>query len=169
MGSSFWISGFSGRRRPLPPGPEDLDLEEIAHSLGNLCRFTGHCQKFYSVAEHSVRVSLMVPPEDAMWGLLHDASEAYLGDVSAPLKHHPNMRGYRALEAMAMSAVIERFNLPWEMPESVHEADKEAGRQEGFVLVTNWGGGIPKEPGPLVQCWAPEVAKAKFLERFREL
>src|SRR5271165_7548492 len=84
-----WIQTYTGRvMYPLDPRPEEINIIDIAHALSNLCRFTGHVRTFYSVAEHSVRVSQHCDPKDALWGLLHDASEAYLADMSRPMKRY---------------------------------------------------------------------------------
>ena len=76
-------------RRWAGPNPDDIRIEDIAHALSNQCRFAGHAREFYSVAEHSVHVSQLCLPEHALWGLLHDASEAYLVDLPRPLKLLP--------------------------------------------------------------------------------
>src|SRR6266496_3875421 len=83
LASGKWFNVFN-------PKPEDVDIRDIAHALSNQCRFTGHTKEFYSVAQHSVLVSTFCAPEDAAWGLLHDASEAYLSDIASPVKKHPD-------------------------------------------------------------------------------
>ena len=123
-----WIQTYTGKQFwPLDPRPEDLDIVDIAHALSNICRFTGHCRTFYSVAEHSCHVSIILPPELKLWGLLHDASEAYLCDIASPVKHQ--MPHYQRFERRLMLTVAERFNLLAEysnypeLPTLVHEAD----------------------------------------------
>ncbi len=110
------------------PRPEDVYFDDIASSLAKLCRFTGHTgndkyyEEFYSVAQHSVIVSQNVPPEMAMIGLLHDASEAYIGDISKPMKLVVGPR-IAEIEDRVYAAIAERFGLPPEIPEEVKLAD----------------------------------------------
>ena len=115
---STWIQTFTGRQFwPLEPRADEIFIEDIAHHLSNLCRFTGACRSFYSVAQHSVLVSLCAPPgENPLWGLLHDASEAYLIDVARPVKRSAALVGYRVAEARMMEVICECFGLPTTEP-----------------------------------------------------
>jgi hypothetical protein len=119
-----WMQVGSGPFWPLDPRPEEIHIHDIAVALSNLCRFGGHVREFYSVAQHSVHVAALCGPEDALWGLLHDASEAYLGDIIRPLKRQECFAEYRAAEERLMAAICARFDLPREMPESVRRADE---------------------------------------------
>ena len=148
----------------------------MAHSLSQMCRFLGHTKAFYSVAQHSVLVSEQVPRQDALWGLLHDASEAYLCDLPAPIKRDPQMRIYRIAEDRLMAAVCARFGLEPEVPHSVRIADKVLLATEFRDVTTmNDLAWIVDECGqePLpdfhITPWSSAVAEARFLERFRGL
>ena len=153
----------------LDPPPDLIKIEDIARALSQLCRFTGHTRKFYSVAEHSVRVSKMVPEEDALWGLLHDATEAYVGDISMPLKRQEELFGFNAVEAKLSIAVAKAFNLPLLSPVSVKEADREVCRQEGASLIRGWDD-RPHMPTFLpIKCWKPDTARRLFLARYEQL
>jgi 5'-deoxynucleotidase YfbR-like HD superfamily hydrolase len=121
---SAWIQTYSGVAFDLmDPQPDQVKIEDISHALAQLCRFAGHTQQFYSVAQHSVLVSRSVPVPLALAGLLHDATEAYCVDVPRPLKRMPGMEGYRAVEQRIWQAVASRFGLADELPFLVKEAD----------------------------------------------
>jgi len=95
------------------PNPRDLVIGDIAHGLAHVCRFAGHLPMFYSVAEHSLLVMwILYETPLRLHGLLHDASEAYLGDVSRYLKHSSFMDGYRILEHVMQGAIARAFKLP---------------------------------------------------------
>lgn len=171
---SAWIQTYTGKAFfPLDPKAEDVDIHDIAHALAMQCRFTGHVRRFYSVAEHSLLVSFNVPRRDALWGLLHDASEAYLVDLCRPLKRYSDMGArYREIESRVMAAIVERFGLvPWE-PESVSIADRRMLMTEKRDLLgpepIRWT--HTDEPYPFqVLAYTPDRAEAMFLSRFEEL
>jgi hypothetical protein len=168
---------FTGRRvHSLSPSPDEIDIDDIAHSLAYQCRFLGHTDGFYSVAQHSVLVSQMVPEQDALWGLLHDAAEAYLGDLPAPIKREPEMHVYRAAEERLLQAVAARFGLPPATPDSVKRADRIALATEFRDVTTvddlDWivgeCGFAPSEHLWIVP-WPPAVAEDRFLRRYWDL
>jgi hypothetical protein len=153
---------------PLDPQPKDVHIEDIAHSLSLLCRFTGHARVFYSVAQHSIQVSLRVPPKYALWGLLHDATEAYLNDISLPLKVLPEYSEYRDAEKRLSQVIMTRFGLDPEEPEPVKVADKLMCRIEGCVLMNGWQD-VPTQSFYWEAPMGPEAAEKDFLRRFKEL
>lgn len=166
------ICTYTGRTiRPLSPDPEDIDIEDIAHSLSNSCRFTGHVREFYSVAQHSVLCSYIVPPEYRMMALLHDASEAYLSDIARPIKMEPEFGDvYRTAETRLEEAIAVKFGLdhPW-APE-VKEADNVLLRTEQRDLMPavfrHAGEGYLSEE---IDPWLPHIAKTAFLDRYYAL
>jgi hypothetical protein len=116
-GMGVWSPGAiltaSGRMiDPLNVDPALLVIEDIAHALANLCRFGGHSRRFYSVAEHCCLGLQFVPDEHKLRWLLHDAAEAYLGDVVRPLKHSSLMRGYKAQEECLHAVIARKFGVP---------------------------------------------------------
>lgn len=161
-----WIVTFSNVIfHPLDPNPETILIEDIAHALSLLCRYNGHCLRFYSVAEHCVRVSMEVPPEDRLAALLHDASEAYLADIPRPLKRDPSMIPYRTAENNLQRMINKRFGLPEEMPASVHEADERMLFTERRDIVRPGGPdwGWSREPYPeTIEGWQPHIAEGLF-------
>jgi len=171
-----WIQTFKGIKfYPFDPRPEEVDIEDIAHALSMLCRFTGHTKTFYSVAQHSIGVSFHCG-DDALWGLMHDASEAYLADIARPVKKHAGFHFYRQVEDSVMNAVCSKFGLNPVQPKSVTEADElllvSEARDFMSPLVPGWQY-IPengyKELPYRITSVSPEYAEKRFLTRFEEL
>lgn len=182
-----WFQTFTaGRFWPFEPRADEVNLIDIAHALSLQCRYNGHCREFYSVAEHSVRVSMAIETwadlnsntlDDyeqavlAFWGLMHDAAEAYVGDMVRPLKHH--MPAFRAVEASVMAAICERFGMAIEEPAIVKHFDNVILRTEKRDIVNGdllWS--FPPEIQPLPEKiipWSPAEAERRFLARFDEL
>ena len=168
------IQTFTDKRFwPLDPRAEDVCIEDIAHALSNKCRFSGHTKEFYSVAQHSVIVSLACNPEDALWGLLHDASEAYLVDLPSPLKILPEFAWFKKVERKVEIAICKHFNLSIQQPESTHYADKVAlvtEKRDVMPPASDWQMKYPHKPlDEKIICLQPAEAKKLFLDRYREL
>lgn len=118
---------FSGRRFwPTDPHPDDVHLEDIAHALALQNRFGGHTRSPYSVAQHCVLVSELVPPALALEGLFHDASEAYIVDIPRPLKYSVGMEGYKPIEAAVQEAICLKYGLPATLAPAIKVADDAA-------------------------------------------
>jgi hypothetical protein len=170
------IETYSGIHvTPLDPKPEMICLGDIAHALSQQCRFAGHCKKFYSVAEHCVHVSHLVPSDFAKVALLHDAGEAYLMDIPRPLKKHMgfSMDGhfmpYRAFEERLMEIIAAHFGMQWAgMPPEVRAVDDRMLVTEYLAFVNEdkpgWTAGVE----PYVRALgglAPKDAEKAFLDR----
>lgn len=147
-------------------------MQAIAHGLSQICRFGGHTRAFYTVAQHSVIVSRLVPPEHALAALLHDAHEAFTGDIPAPLKSL--LPDYRAIEDRCESAVRDLFGVPQVMPSCVKHADLVALATEQRDLMPEhddeWA--VPRGIEPMVGhivAVPAIVARAMFWDRFCEL
>ena len=167
-----WMQTYTGRQfYPMDPHPNDVDRLDIAHALSLLCRYNGHIQRFYSVAEHCVLMSEAVAPEHALWALLHDATEAYVGDMIRPLKR--SMPDYRAAEDRVMRAISVRFGIPDAMPAEVKDADNRILLTERDALMPpsghTWGqDGLVPLP-VTIHAWPPHVAEARYLDRLISL
>lgn len=173
------IQTYTGKQFfPLQPRLEDIAIEDIAHALALQCRFGGHLRSAYSVAQHCCHVADLVPPADRLWALLHDASEAYLIDIPAPLKVLPAFETYRASEALLQRVIYHRFGLTGEEPDSVRHADLVMLVSEAYDLLP----GGPGEAWPddvrsggarrawfTVSPWSADVAEAQFLKRFEQV
>lgn len=170
-----WLQVYTGRAFwPLDPRPGEIHIRDIAHALSMQCRYAGHCLDFYSVAEHSVHVSRAVPACDALWGLLHDASEAYLVDIPRPLKR--SMEEYRRWEGHLMQVIAERFELSLPMPDSVAYADcsiltneRAQNMARTDVSAPEWGNTGCGIVGLRIECLPPKEAEWRFLARFYAL
>ena len=175
-----FIETFTGRRfKPLDPSESEISIEDIAHALSNQCRFSGHCRSHYSVAEHSIRVSKLLAdwgesPSIQLWGLLHDASEAYLVDIPTPLKISAAFAAYRDAERRLQIAICQKFGLPLLMPEAVRRADAVLLATEARDLMPfrpeHWGA-LTEQPLPerIHPLYLPGDAKWGLLERFADL
>ena len=153
---------------PLDPDPELIDPVDIAHSLSLVNRFTGHTNFPLSVAQHSCLVSDYVSVENKLWGLLHDASEAYLSDLARPVKIQDEMCFYREAEDKLMEAICERFNLDLPIPEEVKEADDILLHTEirDFFHISPNGHRVLKN---VLESWGWRESKLQFVKRCQEL
>ena len=170
-----WMETFGGRRvNPFYVRKEDVDIIAIAHSLSLTCRYGGHCKEFYSVAEHSIRVAYIVKPEYKLAALLHDAAEAFLGDVIRPVKYdllEHNVLILQEAEEKALKVIMDKFGVDFseDVREAVKQADNIVGATEGRDLMYHsdtWG----KLPEPLKETIRPissKEAEAIFLFRFK--
>jgi hypothetical protein len=168
-----WLQTYSGKCFfPLDPQPEDICIEDIAHALSLVCRFGGHVKSFYSVAQHSILVSRHCSPANKLWGLLHDASEAYLVDIPRPVKKTPELAGYAELEGKLMRVICDKFGLPHEEPAEVKELDTVLVITEQRDLLGAQAKPWSRHAIPLPQeiaPWAPFTAERIFLNEFYKL
>lgn len=154
--------------------PEDsvIEITDIATSLSKMCRFTGHCRGHYSVAQHSVLVSEVVSPEFALYGLLHDASEAYTGDINKPLKVLLG-KTFTNIEDRIQRVIYNHFGLDPREPVEVHHADM-------ILLATEKRDLMPNDKYPwIVDDYEPmsgviipmerDQAYTYFMNRYQEL
>lgn len=154
--------------------PDAIDIEDIAWSLAHQCRYNGHVTRFYSVAEHSYKGAILA----AAYGwavqrafLLHDAAEAYIGDIIAPIKNHPAVKERLiGIEAPLLSAIYRKFDVE-PVSGSVALIDRRMCAIEVSQLVTtpltgDWPDEV-REPAPFHGLDAlgddPKNARAGFL------
>lgn len=165
-----WIQTHSGHRFDFL-NPDNVCIEDVAHALSHLCRFAGHTSEFYSVAEHSALVSLIVPREFALQGLLHDAAEAYVIDLPKPLKDM--LPAYSEIETKVWQQVARTFDIPEQLDESVKQADLAmlmAERERFFGRPPEkWVSEEVKPADVRPMGLLPSAAKNLFLFRFKQL
>lgn len=167
-----WMQTFTGARfYPLDPRVDEVDLRDIAHALSLLCRYGGHVDRFYSVAEHCVLMSQAVAPEHALAALLHDATEAYVVDVPRPLK--AQLPDYRWIEDRLWLVIAERFGVGAVLPKQVKDADSRIlldERNALMPLAERWFQDDHYVPlNVAIEGWTPEVAERRYLDRFDAL
>ncbi len=168
----MWIQTYTGRAVDLlNPQPDQICLEDIAHALSRICRYTGHTEKHYSVAQHSVLTARYMPKGFEAYGLLHDAAEAYIGDVSKPLKmamRHLRCEAYDAIEARLTRTIADSLGLGYRLfglakPVDYRMLATEA-RDLGFLAKAPRDWGLDCEPyeDPVIP-WLAEEARDSFL------
>lgn len=182
--SRDWMATYrkpKGFVTPLELAPDDIDIQDIQHALSNICRFNGHCREFYSVAQHSVHVSELLARNGygvpcQLVGLLHDASEAYLGDIIRPLKKTGHFESYLDIELDISRKVMNKFLPPaWNwlsFSGPVEWADNDLLTSEAIQLFNiqpkDWGKESPDDYF-LIKPVNPTDAKLLFEDRFHEL
>lgn len=173
-----WVQTYTGKKFwPLDPRPEEIDINDIAHSLALTCRFGGHCKEFYSVAQHCIIASEYAGKDSvlSLWLLLHDASEAYLHDITSPLK--PYLPKYKDFEARIMDTVAIAFNLPslsGEIEPKIKIVDKRLLARECELLMEEppdeWGSCEGFSPLPVeIKPMTPKQAEKGFIKRYRDI
>lgn len=170
---------YSGRAfYPLDPQPNEVWLSDIAHHLSLICRYNGAVVPHYSVAQHSVGVSYLIGggPRQQMWGLMHDAAEAYIGDLTRPMKQVLDSvapGAFAGIEARVMEAIKRQFDLGPCPHNAIKVADNimAATEKRDVLLAARFGWG--KMPAPLqmlcIQAVSPRDAEKAFLDRFADL
>ena len=169
-----WSQTFTGLKFWLTaPQPDTICIEDIAHSLSMICRYNGHTKTHYSVAQHSVIVSELLPDNLALSGLLHDAAEAYIGDQTKPYKDLVETRFSLSIEYGITLAIYEKFRA-WPVHDpKIKEADEIVLRAEALQVlahppIEDWHIDLPKKE-ILITEWPWELAEKLFLKRFDEL
>ena len=167
-----WIQTYTGKAiYPLSDEPGEIDIRDIAHALSLQCRFNGHCKVFYSVAQHSVHVSEVVPTEFALWGLMHDAAEAYLSDLPRPVKGQ--MPQFSELEDKLLGYILAEYDLFLPMPAEVKLADEQLLMTEARDLMLlppmNWLIPVDALDDLHIQPMSPTQAEQAFLQRYDQL
>lgn len=169
---TLYISTYLGNRfYPLERRVDRIELEDIAHGLAFQCRFNGQTRDFYSVAQHSLIVASLVPLHQRRAALLHDACEAYLGDVVKPLK--PLLGDYVALEEAVTRQIAETFGVGFGDYRAIKRADMIALATEKRDLMPHstetWSYLVGIKPLPeAIEPMPPAQAKRAFLQAWSD-
>lgn len=174
-----YIITFTGKKfNLLALEIANIDIVDIAHATAQQCRWTGHCRHHYSIAQHAYYCSLIGPESEALERLMHDASEAYIGDMNRPLKHYTNAGdAYRKVETPLQSMIYEAFGMSRIEPDSVKLADNAMLYAEAeqlfdpiwFDMSKNNPQGKAEAAKIKIEEWSPSRAERIFLDRFHEL
>lgn len=171
-----WIALLSGATFNYnQPEKSDVTIEDIASALSNVCRFSGHLPVFYSVAQHLVNTSYIVPEEMAFTALMHDTAEAFTNDLPTPLKWAFPI--FKELETKIEEAMANKFGFQFPYPPEIKEADTNMLILEKLYVKedkSDWPNYRGIEVDHLLdkvnlKSWQPVRAKREFLERFEEL
>ena len=169
-----YISTFTGKHfNFINISADDIDINDIAQGLSNECRFAGQISQFYSVAQHSVYVSQIVPPEYALEALLHDASEAYCKDLPSPLK--ALLPEYKVIEKNVQKVICYKWDIPRTISDVVHYADLTMLATERRDLEVDGDNfwpileSIPTSDLITVNPLLPIQARAMFIHRYNQL
>lgn len=166
-----WLQTYTGEAFfPLEPDIEKIKIEDIAHALAYQCRYAGHSRYHYSVAQHSIYISAVLPKKLALAGLLHDAAETYLTDIPRPLK--PFLPDYKKWERNLEELICQKYRVDIFDP-AIKEMDTRILYNERDAFMgpppRDWalsGGAIPDL---VIEQWTPDRAEFTFLQRFYEL
>ena len=170
-----WRSTYTGKQfHFLDPQPDEICIEDIAHALSLTCRFGGACKQFYSVADHSIRVSEIVPEEYKLLALLHDGAEAYLADIVRPMKN--SLPGFKEMENVILVAIFDKFIPFWiddkhEIYGTIKEADNIILATEARDLMTNmndWAS-LPQPLPDKIKPMSSRAAEVLFLMMFADM
>ena len=154
------------------PRESEFSIADIAAGLSKICRFNGQCKQFYSVAQHSILVSRIVPEKHALAGLLHDAAEAFIGDMTAPLKGL--LPEYKAIEREIEAAIFERFGIATPLDPCIKQADLVLLKTEQRDLMHNsdtWQhiGDLVPMSQKIIPYVSPRRAEIEFLNRYFDI
>jgi hypothetical protein len=156
-----WIALYGGNRAYLYDiQPGEIFISDIARALSHIARFGGHTPWHYSVAQHSILVAEELERTGytyrALWGLLHDAAEAYIGDVVRPIKRMPTMVHFCNLEDVLLRKIAARFSLPVVPPQaSKHVYPDVVAAADEAVLAAEWDKFFPQIPRTAPGCLCP--------------
>jgi len=158
----------------LSPQPDEIDIRDIAHALSMTCRFGGHCSDYYSVGEHSLHVSKIAENAGAdrvtqLAGLLHDAEEAYLPDIVAPIRHYT--LDIQKIYSQIRDVIIDKYSLQKAGWKFIADVDRQLCTTEAKALKL-WNKDWASTGEPLnykLYLWVPKQAEAMFLTRFHIL